>query len=227
MSALSYCVPLADTAADSSCFDGQQTPRILSSRRLHVPVGVTAKIWRLSAPNECAIRDRSQLRRRISFSPVRSIRLRECSSTSVRSRSARRTAAARFDHKFLNEDNPCSVKVPPTVESIARQLTIDVAPLFSDVATLVACHLAESPERSATFYSDGACEANYWFEFSAARRTVSPQLSEEENARLFGRQLQFMDTIIASVSRTPLPESVRRKVAFSWSRCNPWLVCVR
>ena len=59
--------------------------------------------------------------------------------------------------------------------------------LFSDnEAKLVACHLTESPERSATFYSNGACEANYWFEFSAARKTMSPLLSPEENARLFG-----------------------------------------
>jgi 6-pyruvoyltetrahydropterin/6-carboxytetrahydropterin synthase len=95
---------------------------------------------------------------------------------------------ARFDHKFLNQDNLSFSGVPPTVESIARRLHVDLAPLFSDVsAKLVACHVAESPERSATFYSDGACEANYWLEFSAARRTVSPQLSEAENARLFGR----------------------------------------
>ena len=95
---------------------------------------------------------------------------------------------ARFDHKFLNQDNPSFSGVAPTMESIARRLHGDLAPLFSDVsAKLVACHVAESPERSATFYSDGACEANYWLEFSAARRTVSSQLSEAENARLFGR----------------------------------------
>jgi 6-pyruvoyltetrahydropterin/6-carboxytetrahydropterin synthase len=93
----------------------------------------------------------------------------------------------RFDHKFLNEDNSAFQDAPPTAENITRQLYVDVAPLFSDVAAqLVACHLTESPERSATFYSDGACEANYWFEFSAARKTISPQLSPEENARLFG-----------------------------------------
>jgi 6-pyruvoyltetrahydropterin/6-carboxytetrahydropterin synthase len=93
----------------------------------------------------------------------------------------------RFDHKFLNEDNSSFRAVPPTAENIARQLYVDVAPLFSDnVATLVACHLTESSERSATFYSNGACEANYWFEFSAARKTTSPRLSAEENARLFG-----------------------------------------
>jgi 6-pyruvoyltetrahydropterin/6-carboxytetrahydropterin synthase len=100
---------------------------------------------------------------------------------------AGRIVRQRFDHKFLNADNSSFHGVPPTAENIARQLYVDVAPLFSDnVATLVACHLTESSERSATFYSNGACEANYWFEFSAARKTTSPRLSAEENARLFG-----------------------------------------
>jgi 6-pyruvoyltetrahydropterin/6-carboxytetrahydropterin synthase len=100
---------------------------------------------------------------------------------------AGKTVRQRFDHKFLNEDNPSFRDVPPTTENIARQLYVDVASLFSgDVAQLVACHLTESPERSATFYSNGACEVNYWFEFSAARKTMSPQLSAAENARLFG-----------------------------------------
>src|SRR5215469_7993468 len=39
----------------------------------------------------------------------------------------------RFDHKFLNKDNPSFVDVPPTAENIARQLFADMAPLFSDV----------------------------------------------------------------------------------------------
>src|SRR5215475_7204899 len=92
-----------------------------------------------------------------------------------------------LDHKFLNQDNRSFHDVPPTAENVARQLYCDVAPLFSDVgATLCACHLSELPERSATYYFNGACEANYWFEFSAARRTMSPHLNQEENARLFG-----------------------------------------
>jgi 6-pyruvoyltetrahydropterin/6-carboxytetrahydropterin synthase len=92
-----------------------------------------------------------------------------------------------FDHKFLNEDNPSFREVPPTAENIARQLYCDLAPLFSDVeAKLSVCHLSESPEQSATYYSTGVCEANHWFEFSAARRTMSPLLSAKENARLFG-----------------------------------------
>lgn len=100
---------------------------------------------------------------------------------------AGRIIAERFDHKFLNEDNPSFANVPPTAENIARQLYIDVAPLFADVdAKLAACHLIESPDRSATFYSDGGREANFWFEFSAARQTMSPRLSKSENERLFG-----------------------------------------
>jgi 6-pyruvoyltetrahydropterin/6-carboxytetrahydropterin synthase len=92
-----------------------------------------------------------------------------------------------FDHKFLNEDNPAFHELPPTAENIARQLFIDVAPSFADVdAQLVACHLIETPDRSATFYFDGVSEANYWFEFSAARQTMSPRLTPAENQRLFG-----------------------------------------
>ena len=102
-------------------------------------------------------------------------------------RRAGKTLRDRFDHKFLNEDNPSFREVAPTAENIARQLYLDVAPLFGEVkAKMCACHLSESPERSATYYSTGACEANYWFEFSAARRTLSPYLSADENARLFG-----------------------------------------
>ena len=92
-----------------------------------------------------------------------------------------------FDHKFLNEDSASFRDIPPTAENIARQLFDDVAPLFSDSdAKLGAVHLIETPERSATFYADGNCDANYWFEFSAARQTMSPRLTAAENARVFG-----------------------------------------
>jgi 6-pyruvoyltetrahydropterin/6-carboxytetrahydropterin synthase len=96
----------------------------------------------------------------------------------------------RFDHKFLNEDNSYFRNVPPTPENIARQLYVYVAALFADLeAKLCACHLSESSERSATYYASGVSEGNYWFEFSAARKTLSPRLSADENARLFGRAI--------------------------------------
>src|SRR3954467_15037875 len=65
-----------------------------------------------------------------------------------------------FDHKFLNEDNPSFAKVAPTAENVARELFIAAAPLFTGgKAQLVACHLSESDERSATYYADGTVES--------------------------------------------------------------------
>ena len=100
----------------------------------------------------------------------------------------------------MNEDNKAFAAVPPTTENIARQLFIDAVPLFrASSAELVACHLAESEERSATFYATETSESNYWFEFSAARQTMSPHLSPEENEKLFGvaASPSDMGTIIA------------------------------
>jgi 6-pyruvoyltetrahydropterin/6-carboxytetrahydropterin synthase len=92
-----------------------------------------------------------------------------------------------FDHKFLNQDNPAFANVPPTAENVVRELFVDAAPLFRDGnAKLVACHLSETEERSATYFADGIAEANYWFQFSAARQTMSPRLTEAENEKLFG-----------------------------------------
>lgn len=94
---------------------------------------------------------------------------------------------ARFDHKFLNVDHPAFRELPPTAENIARQLFVEVAPLFDDLsAELVACHLQEAPARSATYFQDGTSEDNHWLEFSAARQTMSPHLSAQENEQLFG-----------------------------------------
>ena len=92
-----------------------------------------------------------------------------------------------YDHKFLNGDNQIFANLPPTTENLARQLFLDAAPLFREAsAHLVACHLSESEERSATYFGNGALESNYWFEFSAARQTTSPRLTTEENQKLFG-----------------------------------------
>lgn len=93
----------------------------------------------------------------------------------------------RYDHRFLNEDNPDFAGNVPTAENVARQLAIDVAPLFHNSgAKLTAVYLQETPQRSATAFADGTVEGNYDFTFSAARQTVSPNLSRAENEQLFG-----------------------------------------
>lgn len=97
----------------------------------------------------------------------------------------------RYDHRFLNEDNPAFRQLVPTVENVALQLLKDVGPLFAgDRAQLCAVHLCESQLRSATAYSNGGVDGNFWFEFSAARRTRSPHLSEAENKQLFGASVR-------------------------------------
>ena len=102
-------------------------------------------------------------------------------------RRALQVVSANFDHRFLNEDHPAFLATAPTAENMARQLFLETSPLFADLsASLAAVHLVETPQRSATYYSDAVSEANYWFDFSAARRTMSPHLSADENAKLFG-----------------------------------------
>src|SRR5438105_10607471 len=62
----------------------------------------------------------------------------------------------RYDHRFLNEDTSAFRDKVPTAENVCRQLLEDVAPLFDgNPARLVAVHLRETPERSATAQAAG------------------------------------------------------------------------
>ena len=93
----------------------------------------------------------------------------------------------RYDHKFLNADTPPFDQIPPTPENVAAQFLKDVQPLFADgTARPVACHIEVPPGEAATAYLSGRVENDYWMEFSAARRTYSPFLTDEENRALFG-----------------------------------------
>jgi len=96
--------------------------------------------------------------------------------------------AQRYDHKFLNQDTSPFDKIVPTPENAVRQMLLDAAGLFDDIPDrrLAACHLVCSPFDGATAYADGRVERHYWLEFSAARRTYSPHLTDEENRQLFG-----------------------------------------
>jgi 6-pyruvoyltetrahydropterin/6-carboxytetrahydropterin synthase len=93
----------------------------------------------------------------------------------------------RFDHKFINSDVPDFSRTNPTVENLALQLLSEVKPLFAgDHAHPVFCHLEESPDSAATAYADSSVERHWWIDFSAARRTYSPHLTDQENTALFG-----------------------------------------
>ncbi len=93
-----------------------------------------------------------------------------------------------FDHKYLNSDTPPFDKIPPTLENLTYVLLQRSQTLFSgEKVQPVACHVSESTECSGTAYANGKVERDFWMEFSAARRTYSPNLAEEENLSLFGQ----------------------------------------
>lgn len=95
--------------------------------------------------------------------------------------------AARWDHHFLNADHPVFASLPPTLEHLGRQLFAEATEAFADLpARPVMCHLEESPFNGALAWADGRVERWAAIEFCAARRTLSPHLSEQENRRRFG-----------------------------------------
>jgi 6-pyruvoyltetrahydropterin/6-carboxytetrahydropterin synthase len=93
----------------------------------------------------------------------------------------------RYDHRFLNLDNDSFAGTPPTPENLARELLEEAEGACGGLpARPVACHLRESPAIGATAYANGEIERDCLISFSAARRTYSPRLSEEENRAWFG-----------------------------------------
>lgn len=93
-----------------------------------------------------------------------------------------------LDHKFLNLDTPGFDRTPPTPENVAGYLLQRALQVGRDLgAPVVAMHLQESELTGATAFADGRTEREWWVDFSAARVTRSPHLSEAENEALFGR----------------------------------------
>jgi 6-pyruvoyltetrahydropterin/6-carboxytetrahydropterin synthase len=94
----------------------------------------------------------------------------------------------RYDHRFLNRDTPPFDGVVPTPENVAAALLAEATRASEGVVPrLAACHLRESASTGATAWADGRVERDFWLEFSAARRTFSPHLSDVENVAQFGR----------------------------------------
>jgi 6-pyruvoyltetrahydropterin/6-carboxytetrahydropterin synthase len=93
----------------------------------------------------------------------------------------------RYDHHFLNLDTPPFGEVPPTAERVAAALLDEGRNACAGLPVRpVACHLVESEDAGATAFHTGAVEREAFLEFSAARRTYSPHLSDAENDALFG-----------------------------------------
>lgn len=93
----------------------------------------------------------------------------------------------RYDHHFLNLDTGPFGEVPPTAERVAAALLEEGRSACAGLPVQpVACHLFESEDAGATAFGSGVVEREAFLEFSAARRTYSPHLSDAENDALFG-----------------------------------------
>ena len=94
---------------------------------------------------------------------------------------------SRYDHKYLNEDTLPFHRTIPTAENIASQILHESESLFVDEsARPVVCRIEESAETSAISYASGKIERQFSTWFSAARQTMSPQLSDAENSAMYG-----------------------------------------
>lgn len=92
-----------------------------------------------------------------------------------------------FDHKHLNEDTPYFRECQPTTENIVQVLWSLIAPELPSGVRLHRLRLYETADIFADFY--GGTTANFGrnYQFSAAHRLDSPQLSTEENMALYGK----------------------------------------
>ncbi|PYL45591.1 MAG: hypothetical protein DME29_01435 [Verrucomicrobia bacterium] len=91
----------------------------------------------------------------------------------------------RYDHRFLNEDNPAFRDKVPTAENICRQLLEDVAPLFGgDPARLVAVHPHLSASENEKLFGISTAEHGHNYRTRLTLRADSippePALGTEE-----------------------------------------------
>jgi 6-pyruvoyltetrahydropterin/6-carboxytetrahydropterin synthase len=92
-----------------------------------------------------------------------------------------------FDHHHLNEDTPYFRDRQPTTENIVQVLWRLIAPELPDGLRLHRLRLYETSDIFADFYGGATANFSRSYEFSAAHRLHSPQLSAEENVALYGK----------------------------------------
>ena len=93
----------------------------------------------------------------------------------------------RFDHKFLNADLPYFENMQPTAENLSRLFWQLIEPGLPDGTYLHRIRLYTTPSVFAEFH--GAEDAVFCktFTFSATHRLHSPLISDERNAKVYGK----------------------------------------
>lgn len=92
-----------------------------------------------------------------------------------------------FDHKHLNEDTPYFQDHQPTTENIVQVLWSLIAPRLPEHVRLHRLRLYETASIFADYYGGATANFSRGYQFSAAHRLDSPQLSPDENVALYGK----------------------------------------
>jgi 6-pyruvoyltetrahydropterin/6-carboxytetrahydropterin synthase len=92
-----------------------------------------------------------------------------------------------FDHKHLNEDTPYFRDRQPTTENLVQVLWELIAPELPDGVRLHRLRLYETSEIFADFYGGPTANFSRSYQFSAAHRLNSQELSSDDNVALYGK----------------------------------------
>ncbi len=92
-----------------------------------------------------------------------------------------------FDHKHLNEDTPYFRDRQPTTENIVQVLWGLIVLGLPEIIRLHRLRLYETHDIFADYYGTSTASFSRGYQFAAAHRLDSPQLSPEENVALYGK----------------------------------------
>lgn len=94
---------------------------------------------------------------------------------------------AGFDHKHLNEDTPYFRDRQPTTENLVQVLWSLIAPQLPDGVRLHRLRLYETSTIFAEYYGGATATFSRGYQFSAAHRLNSAELTPEQNVAIYGK----------------------------------------
>lgn len=92
-----------------------------------------------------------------------------------------------FDHKHLNEDTPYFREQQPTTENLVRVLWGLIASALPAQVRLYRLRLYENDDLFAEYYGGESASFSRRYQFAAAHRLHSAELSAEQNQALYGK----------------------------------------
>ena len=93
----------------------------------------------------------------------------------------------RYDHRNLNLEHPAFKEKNPTTENIAKQMWQEIREALRGKARLYEIRLSEGRELTVIYRGGEKMILSREYHFSAGHRLFDPNLSEEENFRIYGR----------------------------------------